>query len=310
MRNESTRVVYELIRKDKNVLAVTADQKNEIYERIRQEYPAQYLDYGISECNMVASSAGLAATGKIPFLYTVTNFMAMRAFEFIRDSICVPKANVKFLGRSAGLVCGALGMTHAGTEDMAILRSLPHILVIAPATPLEARRATEYAYEYQGPVYIRLEGYNEPEHYAETYNFQPGHGHYLLRGKDLSIITMGSIVNEAIRAAALLKQEDGLEAEVVSLSTLRPVDEEIICATAGKTGLVLAVEEHTVYGGLGSTVAEVLMEHGIVARLNRMGLREFSHGCGNREEMRKQNGFTAEDIVREVRALKLGEGQA
>ena len=310
MRNESTRVVYELIQKDKKVLAVTADQKNEIYERIRLEYPEQYLDYGISECNMVASCAGLAATGKIPFLYTVTNFMAMRAFEFIRDTVCVPRANVKFLGRSTGMVCGALGMTHAGTEDMAILRSLPHMLVITPATPLEARWATEYAYEHQGPVYIRLEGYNEPEHYAEESRFLPGHGHYLLRGKDLSIITMGSIVNEAIRAADILKQENGLEAEVVCLSTLRPIDENMICATASKTGLVLTVEEHTVYGGLGSTVAEVMMEQGIVARLRRMGLRDFSHGCGNREEMRQQNGFSAEDIVRDAMALKLEEGRA
>ena len=304
MRNESTRVVYELVQKDRNVLAVTADQKNEIYERIRQEYPAQYIDYGISECNMVASCAGLAATGKIPFLYTVTNFMAMRAFEFIRDSVCVPRANVKFLGRSVGLVCGALGMTHAGTEDMAILRSLPHILVITPATPLEARQATEYAYRYDGPVYIRLEGYNEPEHYADGYAFRPGQGRYLRRGKDISIITMGSIVNEALKAATILQRENGLEAEVVSLSTLRPTDEEMICATARKTGLVLAVEEHTIYGGVGSTVAEVLMERGIVARMRRMGFRDFSHGCGNREEMRQQNGFTAENIVREARALK------
>lgn len=304
MRNESTRAVYELLQKDRNVLAVTADQKNEIYERIRQEYPAQYIDYGISECNMVASCAGLAAVGKIPFLYTVTNFVAMRAFEFIRDSVCLPKANVKFLGRSTGLVCGALGMTHAGTEDMAILRSLPNLLVITPATPLEARQATEYAYTHHGPVYIRLEGYNEPEHYTGAAVFQPGRGHCLCKGAELSIITMGSIVNEALKAAALLKQEDGIEAEVVSLSTLRPADNGLICDTAGKTGLVLTVEEHTVYGGLGSTVAEVLAEKGVPARLKRMGFSDFSHGCGNRDEMRQQNGFTAMDIVREARSLR------
>ncbi|MBE6101892.1 MAG: transketolase [Selenomonas ruminantium] len=304
MRNESTRVVYELIQKDRNVLAVTADQKNEIYERIRQENPTQYIDYGISECNMVASCAGLAAIGKIPFLYTVTNFMAMRAFEFIRDSVCVPKANVKFLGRSTGLVCGALGMTHAGTEDMAILRSLPNLLVVTPATPLEARQAAEYAYKHQGPVYIRLEGYNEPEHYVEAPSFKPGCGHCLLKGNDLSIITMGSIVNEALMAADILRQEYGIAAEILSLSTLRPTDEALICATATKTGLVMTVEEHTVYGGLGSTVAEVLAEQGVAAKLKRMGFMEFSHGCGNREEMRQQNGFTAMDIVREARSFR------
>lgn len=302
MRNVSTEVVLQLLREDKNVLAVTADNGNEIYDQIRREYPAQYLDFGIAECNMVAASAGLAAAGKIPFLYAVTNFMSMRAYEFLRNIVCEPKYNVKFLGRSAGVVTGTYGMTHQGTEDLALLRTLPNLLTITPATPIEAREATRFAYRHKGPVYIRLEGRNEPELYDEGYVFKPGQGTVLRDGSDMTILSMGSIVNEALKAAEALSRA-GVEIRVINMPTVLPIDRALIVSAAKETGRILTLEEHGIYGGLGSAVAEVLAESGVSVHFQRMGLSGFAKGCGNREEMREINGLAAKDIVKKVREL-------
>jgi len=303
MRNESTKVVLDLIKKDRNVIAITADNGNEIYDQIKNEYPQQYIDYGIAECNMVASAAGLASTGKIPFLYAVTNFMAMRAFEFIRDVVCVPNYNVKFLGRSAGLVGGSMGMTHQGTEDLAILRTLPNLLVITPATPLEAKQATYAAYEYDGPVYIRLEGFNEPELYDESYQFQIGKGTIVRQGSDITLFSTGSIVNEALQATADLEETLGITMRIVNISTLRPIDREIIQQAAKETRGIITLEEHTIHGGLGSAVAEVLADSGLGVRFKRIGLDKFSVGCGNRLEMRGLNGIASKNIIEAVKNL-------
>ena len=302
MRNISTEVVLQLLREDKNVLAVTADNGNEIYDQIRREYPAQYLDFGIAECNMVAASAGLAAAGKIPFLYAVTNFMSMRAYEFLRNIVCEPKYNVKFLGRSAGVVTGTYGMTHQGTEDLALLRTLPNLLTITPATPIEAREATRFAYRHKGPVYIRLEGRNEPELYDEGYEFVPGKGTVLREGRDMTVISIGSIVNEALRAAETLSDE-GLTLRVINMPTILPIDRTLIVLAARETGGILTLEEHGIQGGLGSAVAEVLAESGVSVRFRRMGLSGFARGCGNRDEMREINGLTAKEIAENVREM-------
>ena len=303
MRNESTKVVLDLIKKDRNVIAITADNGNEIYDQIKNEYPQQYIDYGIAECNMVASAAGLASTGKIPFLYAVTNFMSMRAFEFIRDVVCVPNYNVKFLGRSAGLVGGSMGMTHQGTEDLAILRTLPNLLVITPATPIEAREATYFAYQHNGPVYIRLEGFNEPELYDQGYQFKSGMGSVVRNGTDITVITTGSIINEAIAAAAVLKQEHGFEVQIINMPMIKPIDESLILKAAKKTNTLLTLEEHTIYGGLGSAVAEVLAENGCHVNFQRMGLNGFSRGCGNRDQMREINKIASKSIVKNIKSL-------
>lgn len=302
MRNISTEVVLQLLREDKNVLAVTADNGNEIYDQIRREYPAQYLDFGIAECNMVAASAGLAAAGKIPFLYAVTNFMSMRAYEFLRNIVCEPKYNVKFLGRSAGVVTGTYGMTHQGTEDLALLRTLPNLLTITPATPIEAREATRFAYRHKGPVYIRLEGRNEPELYDEGYEFVPGKGTVLREGRDMTVISIGSLVNEALRAAETLSDE-GLTLRVINMPTILPIDRTLIVLAARETGGILTLEEHGIQGGLGSAVAEVLAESGVSVRFRRMGLSGFARGCGNRDEMREINGLTAKEIAENVREM-------
>lgn len=299
MRNAATKMVYELVKKDKRVLALTADNRNEIYERIREEYPSQYVDYGIAESNMVASAAGMASCGKIPFLYTITNFMAMRALEFIRNDVCIPNRNVKFLGRSSGLVSSSMGPTHQGTEEIAYLRTMPNMLVISPATPIEAREAVRFAYSHDGPVYIRLEGFNEPEFLDDSYQFEMAKGQLVREGSDAAIIAMGSIINEAIEAARELERE-GISVRVVNMPMLKPLDEGLIDAAIRETGVILTLEEHSKYGGLGSAVAEYIAESGVAVKFARMGLECIAYGCGNRMDIRKKNHISSGDVVQKI----------
>ena len=302
MRNASTQMVYDLAKRDRNVMALTADNSNEIYDKIKREMPGQYIDYGIAEENMVASAAGLASCGKIPFLYTITNFMSMHAFEFIRNDVCVANQNVKFLGRSSGLVSSSMGATHQGTEEVALLRTLPNMLVITPATPIEAREATRFAYHHRGSVYIRLEGFNEPELYGEDYQFSVGRGYVLRDGKDITVISMGSVVNEALSAAKKL-ESDGIRVRVINMPMVNPIDRDLIVAAAKETGHIITLEEHSIHGGLGSAVAEVLAESSLAVSFHRMGLDGCAKGCGNREAMREINGLASGNIMEKVREI-------
>lgn len=302
MRNASTQMVYNLAKRDRNVMALTADNSNEIYDKIKREMPGQYIDYGIAEENMVASAAGLASCGKIPFLYTITNFMSMHAFEFIRNDVCVANQNVKFLGRSSGLVSSSMGATHQGTEEVALLRTLPNMLVITPATPIEAREATRFAYHHRGSVYIRLEGFNEPELYGEDYQFSVGRGYVLRDGGDITVISMGSVVNEALSAAKKL-ESDGIRVRVINMPTVNPIDRDLIVAAAKETGHIITLEEHSIHGGLGSAVAEVLAESSLAVSFHRMGLDGCAKGCGNREAMREINGLASGNIMEKVREI-------
>ena len=306
MRDASTQMVYDLAHGDSRVMALTADNRNEIFDRIRQELPAQYVDYGIAEENMVASAAGLASCGKVPFLYTITDFLALHALEFIRNDVCIPKQHVVFLGRSSGLTSYTMGPTHQGTEELSILRTLPNLLVISPATPIEAREATRFAYEHDGPVYIRLEGRGEPEHFDAAFCFRAGEGHVLHGGEDVTVITMGSIVNEALEVADELAN-DGIGVRVIEMPTVQPLDTPLLLAAANETKGLITLEEHSRYGGLGGAVAECLTEHGAGTRLVRLGLDGCAKGCGKRKYMREQNGIGKEAMREAVRRLLNGD---
>lgn len=300
MRNRATSVVLELARLDRRVLALTADNRNEILEQLMRERPEQYLDYGIAEANMVASAAGLASCGKIPFIYTIGNFLSMRAFEFIRNDVCAANLPVKFLGRSSGLVSSAMGLTHQGTEELALLRCLPNLLTITPATPREAEQATRAVYEYDGPAYLRLEGYNEPELFGPDYEFAPGRAQLLRAGSDLTVMAMGSIINEALAAAEILAAE-GCEVRLLNLSTVKPIDRLAVRLAAEETRGIVTLEEHSIYGGLGSAVAETLAEAGQATPLVRMGLTGFAQGCGSRADIRAANGLSRDHIAARLR---------
>ena len=291
MREASTHLIYDLAKKDTRVMALTADGRNAAYERIKDELPNQYVDYGIAEQNMVASAAGMASCGKIPFIFGTSTFLAMRAFEFIRNDVCIPNMNVKFIGIFSGLSRPAWGATHQGTEELALLRCLPNIQVITPSTPIMAREATRWAYEHKGPVYIRLEASGETEHYDDSYRFIPGKAHELMpvEGKtDITLITMGAIADSAINLVNKLSEE-GIRCQIIDMPTVKPIDRDIICQYIEEESVIVTIEEHSRYGGLGSAVAEVIAESGKGTRFCRIGLEGCAHGCGSRESVRKAN---------------------
>lgn len=298
MRNTYLNELYALAEKDRNVMALLADNGVIVFDKYIEKFPNQYLNYGISECEMVAAAAGLAACGKIPFVYTMSAFLAYRAFEFIRDMVCLQALNVKIIGTGAGVAYGGLGPTHHATEDLAILRALPNLTVFSPGSPLDVRGAVQAAYRIDGPVYIRLAHNNEPEIYSEQTRFQTGKGMVLREGRDVTLIATGSIVWDAIQAAEALEREN-ISVRVINIHTIKPFDEQIVVDAARDTKKIITIEEHSVIGGLGSCVAETIAERNLNVAFRRIGLKNrFAEGYGSHEQVKVLNGLCAEQIKR------------
>ena len=262
----------------------------------KKKFPERFFDCGIAESNMMGVAAGLAATGKIPFASTFAMFAAGRAFEQVRNSIGYPHLNVKIGATHAGISVGEDGATHQCNEDIALMRTIPGMTIINPADDVEAKAAVEAAILHNGPVYMRFGRlaapvFNDPE----TYKFELGKGIQLREGKDITIIATGLMVSEAIEAAKVLAEE-GIDAGAVNIHTIKPIDADIIVKNAKETGLVLTVEEHSVIGGLGSAVADVLAEKN-PCKLVKIGVNdEFGHS-GPAVDLLKEFGLCADNIV-------------
>ena len=262
-----------------------------------KKFPERHFDCGIAESNMMGVAAGLAATGKIPFASTFAMFAAGRAFEQVRNSIGYPHLNVKIGATHAGISVGEDGATHQCNEDIALMRTIPGMVIINPADDVEARAAVEAAIQHNGPVYMRFGSlavpvFNDPA----TYKFELGKGIKLADGEDIAIIASGLMVNEALEAEKVLRA-NGIKATVINIHTIKPIDEDIIIEAAKKTGLVLTVEEHSVIGGLGSAVADVLAAK-CPTKLIKIGVNdEFGHS-GPAVELLKQFGLSADNIVK------------
>lgn len=263
----------------------------------KKKFPERHFDCGIAESNMMGVAAGLAATGKIPFASTFAMFASGRAFEQVRNSIGYPHLNVKIGATHAGISVGEDGATHQCNEDIALMRTIPGMVIINPADDVEARAAVEAAINYVGPVYMRfgrlaVPVFNDPA----TYKFELGKGIKLSDGDDIAIIATGLMVNEAIEAEKTLRA-NGINATVINIHTIKPIDEDIIVEAAKKTGLVLTVEEHSIIGGLGSAVADVLSTK-CPTKLIKIGVNdEFGHS-GPAVELLKQFGLSADNIVK------------
>ena len=226
----------------------------------KKAHPERFIDCGIAESNMIGVAAGLAAAGKVPFASSFAMFAAGRAFEQIRNSVGYPHLNVKIGATHAGISVGEDGATHQCNEDIALMRTIPGMVVISPADDVEARVAVKAAYKYEGPVYLRFGRLALPViHNESDYTFEIGKGEILREGKDLTIVATGAMVSNSLEAAKKLK-EDGIEAKVINIHTIKPLDEELIVAAAKETGKVVTVEEHSVIGGLGSAVCDALAE--------------------------------------------------
>ncbi|KUO62001.1 MAG: transketolase [Gracilibacter sp. BRH_c7a] len=265
-------------------------------------YPERFFNMGIAEQNLIGFSAGLAAAGKIPFASTFAVFATGRAFEQIRNSVAYPKLNVKIAATHAGISVGEDGASHQAIEDLALMRSLPNMTVLVPADAVETHQVIQAAAKHQGPVYIRMGRLAVPVLFDEAeYTFHIGKANIIREGKDVTIIANGLMVGEALIAAEELKAQ-GIESTVVNCASLKPLDEETIIRLAKSTGAVVTAEEHSIIGGLGSAVAEVLSENSPVP-LRRVGIKDTFGESGNPEELLEKYGLTARKVIEAVREV-------
>lgn len=267
----------------------------------KKAFPERHIDCGIAEGNMMTVAAGLSTCGKIPFASTFAMFAAGRAFEQVRNSIGYPHMNVKIGATHAGISVGEDGASHQCNEDIALMRTIPGMVVINPADDVEARAAVRAAVEYVGPVYLRfgrlaVPVINDPE----TYKFELGKGITLKEGKDVTIIATGLEVNESLEAAKML-EADGISAEVINIHTIKPLDTELVAASAQKTGKVVTVEEHSIIGGLGGAVAEALAEKAPTKML-RIGVMDTFGESGPAKALIEKYGLDAKSIYEKVKA--------
>ncbi len=285
-----------------NLVVLDADLAGATKTSVFQKaFPDRHIDCGIAEGNMVGVAAGLATAGKIPFASTFAMFAAGRAFEQVRNSVGYPHLNVKIGATHAGISVGEDGASHQCNEDIALMRTIPGMVVLNPSDDVEAKAAVKAAIEYEGPVYLRfgrlaVPVINDPA----TYQFEIGKGITMKEGKDVTIIATGLEVSESLEAAKLL-EADGISAEVINIHTIKPLDAELVVASAKKTQKVVTVEEHSVIGGLGGAVAEVLSEQAPTKML-RIGVMDTFGESGPAKALIEKYGLDAKSIYEKVKA--------
>ena len=300
-RESYGKALVELGKKHEDLVVLDADLAEATKTGIFKEaFPERHIDCGIAECNMVGIAAGLATTGKVPFASSFAMFAAGRAFEQVRNSVGYPHLNVKIAATHAGISVGEDGATHQCNEDIALMRTIPGMVVINPSDDVEARAAVEAAYEHEGPVYLRFGRLAVPViNDRPDYKFEIGKGVVLRDGKDLTIVATGLCVSEALKAAEALAAE-GIDAAVINIHTIKPIDEELLCEYARKTGKVVTVEEHSIIGGLGGAVCEALSEKCPVP-VKRIGIRDCFGESGPAAELIHKYGIDAEGITAQIK---------
>jgi len=301
-REAYAKVLQEELSGNSKVVVLDADLGNATKSIVfKKVAPDRYFDMGISEQDMMGTAAGLATCGKIPIASTFAMFAAGRAFEQVRNSIAYPKLNVKIAATHAGLTVGEDGGSHQAIEDIALMRSIPNMTVINPSDGKEAEEAIKAAVQYYGPVYIRLGRAATPDLHDAGYQFNWGKGEVLREGKSVGIIATGIMVAKALAAAEKLHKE-GIEARVINIHTIKPIDEALILETAKLTGKLVTAEEHSVIGGLGSAVCEVVSKHYPV-KIAMVGVKD-QFGCsGSPMELLEKYGLTETDIIKAVKSV-------
>ena len=302
-RNSYGAALVEIGKEHEELVVLDADLAGSTQTGVfAKAFPERHINCGIAEANMTGVAAGLAAAGKIPFMSSFAMFATARNFEQIRNSIGYPQLNVKIAASHAGISVGEDGATHQCLEDMALMRQIPGMVVLNPADDVEARAAVKAAFEYVGPVYIRLGRLAVPVlNDEESYNFEIGKGVVLREGADVTIFATGLEVYESVLAAEML-EKDGISAEVVNIHTIKPIDKELVIASATKTGKVVTVEEHFTIGGLGSAVCEVLSENA-PTKVLRIGINDVFGESGPALELIHKYELDAEGIYKKVKAF-------
>jgi len=299
MRTAFLKELFELAKQDSRIVFMTGDLGFSVVEPFMQELPGQFVNAGVAEQNMTGMAAGMAMSGKIVFTYSIANFPTLRCLEHIRNDVCYHKANVKVVAIGGGFAYCSMGATHHATEDLGIMRTLPGIVVVAPGDPQEARHATRAVVNHPGPCYLRLGKAGEPAVHRGEIEFELGKAIRLRDGEDITLISTGSFLQTTVKVAEELAGR-GIQARVLSMHTLKPLDDAAVLSAARETGAIATLEEHSIVGGLGSAVAEVLAEseEGRVP-FRRIGLPSaFSPHIGTQEYMQQQHGLDAESIVR------------
>ncbi len=291
--------LVELGAKNPDIVVLDADVACSTQTKLfAKEFPNRFFDTGIAEQNMIATAAGLALTGKIPFAATFAVFATGRTYDQIRASICYQKANVKIIGTHGGITVGEDGATHQALEDVSLMRGLPNMTVIVPADCRECEQALEFASKHDGPVYIRIARNNLVDIYPEDYVFDSKKAVVLKKGTDLTLVSNGDVLAEVYKASEILSKK-GISAEVISVPVVKPFDANTVVESAKKTGFVVTVENHSIYGGIGSAVAEVLSEKA-PTRMLRVGINDTFGQSGTPAELLKFYGLDAESIASKV----------
>lgn len=288
--------------KNKNIVVLDADLSKSTKTNVfKEQFPDRFFNVGIAEQNLISVGAGLAAAGKIPFVSSFAMFATGRAFEQIRNAVCYPKLNVKVCATHAGITVGEDGATHQSLEDIACMRVLPNMTVVVPADEAETTSVIEWAANYQGPVYVRLGRAGVDDTTPAGYQFVPGKSQTLVEGADLTIIACGALVGPAVEGAKELAQA-GISARVINMASIKPIDKDAIVKAAQETGAILTAEEHNVLGGLGSAVAEVVVQEAPVP-MAFVGVQDSFGESGTPKELMAKYGLTAKDIVAAAKKL-------
>jgi transketolase len=302
VRTAFVNALFELARHDRRIVLMTGDLGFSVVERFMEELPAQFVNAGVAEQNMTGMAAGMALSGKIVFTYSIANFPTFRCLEHIRNDVCYHDANVKVVSIGGGFAYGSMGATHFATEDLGVMRMLPGMTIVAPGDPVETEQATRALVELSGPCYLRLGKAGEPIVHKSATNFIVGKAIHVREGRDVTLISIGGMLHNSVAAADLL-EKGGLHARVLSMHTLKPLDEEAVLAAASETAALFTIEEHSVTGGLGSAVAEVLAEANLVCvPFKRLGIpSRFAPRVGSQEYLLAEHGLTAEQIAGSVK---------
>ncbi len=292
----------ELGKENINIVALDADLSGSTKTSVfAKEFPERFFNVGIAEQNLMGTAAGFATTGKIPFASSFAMFATGRAFEIIRNSVCYPKLNVKIAATHAGLTVGEDGATHQALEDISLMRSLPNMIVLSPADGVETKECIRKAAEHMGPVYIRLGRAKVPVIFDEDYKFEIGKGVELREGNDVTIIATGVMVSKALEAYDILKEE-GISVRVINMASIKPIDKDLIIKAAKETKGIVTAEEHSIIGGLGSAVSEVVSEF-YPTKVLRVGTMDTFGESGDGFELLDKYGLNVGNIIGKVKEL-------
>ena len=301
MRKAFVKILTQEAKKNQNIFLLTADLGFMLFEGFAKKFPDRFINIGVAEANMISAASGLALSGKTVITYSIANFTTIRVLEQIRNDLCYQNADVKVVGVGAGFAYDHDGFTHYNLEDIAVMRALPNITILSPADPIEAELATKAMLYQKGPVYLRLGKTGEPRIYKKEPNFSVGKGIVIQEGKDATILASGNIIHNAIKASLLLKKR-GVEIEIISLHTIKPLDRGLIIRAAKKTGCVFTIEEHSIIGGLGSAVAEVISESRIKGlKFKRLGIPDKRQRIiGSQQYLRQKHFLSPQKITQQV----------